>query len=106
MAQREYLLAHLSDVHLPSATRVPLHAATIKRLLGAANWYRHRRHVHAHDVLDAIVADMLAHDPDHIAVTGDLVNLGLPREHEAALGWLRGLGAPERVSVVPGNHDD
>jgi 3',5'-cyclic AMP phosphodiesterase CpdA len=43
--------------------------------------------------------------PDHIAVTGDLTNLGLPSELEAAAGWLARMGEPSRVSVVPGNHD-
>jgi 3',5'-cyclic AMP phosphodiesterase CpdA len=52
-----------------------------------------------------VVADLKMHRPDHIAVTGDLINLGLPAEYEAAQGWLEGLGAPEQVTVVPGNHD-
>jgi 3',5'-cyclic AMP phosphodiesterase CpdA len=56
-------------------------------------------------VLDRIVADLAAQAPDHIAVTGDLTNIGLPQEHINALAWLKGLGSPERVSVIPGNHD-
>ena len=99
------LLAHLSDVHLAPMPRVPLTALNLKRSLGAANWHRHRQHVHVRDVLDLLVADMQAHKPDHIAVTGDLVNLGLPDEHKAALQWLQALGPPEHVTVVPGNHD-
>lgn len=99
------LLAHLSDVHLAPLPRLPLSAVNLKRALGAANWYRNRRGVHVRGVLDRIVDDLKAQRPDHIAVTGDLVNLGLPREHEAALAWLEELGAPAAVSVVPGNHD-
>ena len=57
------------------------------------------------DVLDRIVADLKAQAPDHIAVTGDLVNIGLPQEHINALAWLESLGPPERVTVIPGNHD-
>ena len=56
-------------------------------------------------VIDAIVADMKANAPDHIAVTGDLVNLALDREIELARLWLETLGDPHDVSVVPGNHD-
>jgi 3',5'-cyclic AMP phosphodiesterase CpdA len=105
MSPPTFLLAHLSDVHLAPMPRVPLGALNLKRALGAANWYRHRRHVHDRDVLDAIIADLKAHKPDHIAVTGDLVNLGLPGEHAAALRWLEALGPPDHVTVVPGNHD-
>jgi 3',5'-cyclic AMP phosphodiesterase CpdA len=52
-----------------------------------------------------VVADLKAQRPDHIAVTGDLINLGLPAEYEAALAWLQGLGSPQDVTVIPGNHD-
>ena len=38
-------------------------------------------------------------------MTGDLVNLGLPEEFVLAAEWLRGLGPPERVTAIPGNHD-
>ena len=105
MPSETFLLAHLSDVHLAPMPRLPLSALNLKRALGAANWYRHRRHVHVREVLDALVADLKAQSPGHIAVTGDLVNLGLPGEHAAALQWLQALGSPEHVSVVPGNHD-
>src|SRR5262249_13852924 len=40
-----------------------------------------------------------------IVVTGDLANIGLPDELARALVWLSALGSPERVAVVPGNHD-
>jgi 3',5'-cyclic AMP phosphodiesterase CpdA len=77
----------------------------MKRGLGYLNWVRKRRHAHLRHVLDRIVADMRAQAPDHIAIGGDLCNIGLPREHAGALAWLESLGPPERVSVVPGNHD-
>ena len=56
-------------------------------------------------VADRLIADALALRSDHIAITGDLVNLGLPAEHEAALIWLRSVGPPDQVTVIPGNHD-
>jgi 3',5'-cyclic AMP phosphodiesterase CpdA len=56
-------------------------------------------------VLDAIVADMRAQSPDHIAVTGDLVNISLDVEFAAAARWLDTLGLPTDVTLVPGNHD-
>jgi 3',5'-cyclic AMP phosphodiesterase CpdA len=56
-------------------------------------------------VLGTIVADMQASRPDHLAVTGDLVNLALDAEIELARIWLEALGRPDDISVVPGNHD-
>ncbi|HEY7552496.1 MAG TPA: metallophosphoesterase [Hyphomicrobiaceae bacterium] len=100
-----FTVAHLTDVHLgPVAGFGPRHWG-LKRGLGYLNWLRKRRHDHQQAALDRIVADLLGHRPDHIAVTGDLVNIGLPREHIEALAWLGALGPPERVTVVPGNHD-
>lgn len=47
---------------------------------------------------------------DAILVTGDIAFKGHPSEYEAAEEWLKGLAAacgcrPERIYVVPGNHD-
>jgi 3',5'-cyclic AMP phosphodiesterase CpdA len=56
-------------------------------------------------VLARIVADMRAHHPDHVAVTGDISNLGLPAEFLLAHDWLETLGDAKEVSFVPGNHD-
>jgi 3',5'-cyclic AMP phosphodiesterase CpdA len=43
--------------------------------------------------------------PDHIAVTGDLVNLALKAEFPRARRWIEVVGKPNDVSLVPGNHD-
>lgn len=102
---KTFKLAHLSDVHLgPLPPFGPRHW-NVKRALGYLNWHRGRRHVHTRAVLDLITADIAAQGPDHIAVTGDLVNIALPGEFIAARSWLEGLGSPGQVSVVPGNHD-
>lgn len=101
----DFTLAHLSDVHLSPLPPIGARHWNLKRLLGWLNWQRRRRHLYSRDVLDRIVADIAEQAPDHIAVTGDLANLGLPAEHEAALAWLRTLGDAERVTVIPGNHD-
>jgi 3',5'-cyclic AMP phosphodiesterase CpdA len=55
--------------------------------------------------LQALTEDLRSFAPDHIAVTGDLVNLGLDAEIAAAGDWLAALGEEGDVSVVPGNHD-
>jgi 3',5'-cyclic AMP phosphodiesterase CpdA len=98
-------LAQLSDVHLSPVRGFGLRHLNLKRGLGYVNWQRSRRRVHMQPSLDLIVADMKMQAPDHIAVTGDLINLGLPAEYEAARVWLRELGEPDAVTVVPGNHD-
>jgi 3',5'-cyclic AMP phosphodiesterase CpdA len=102
----QFLLAHISDVHLTPLAGLHPRYWNMKRGLGLINWQRSRRHIHRADVADRIVADMLSHRPDHIAVTGDIANIGLPSEYEVALAWLQSLGPPDRVSVVPGNHDN
>lgn len=98
-------IAHLTDVHLGPIVGFGPRYWNVKRAAGYHNWVRHRRHAYRRDVLDRIVADMAGHQPDHMAITGDLANIGLPQEHINALAWLEQLGTPDRISVVPGNHD-
>lgn len=100
-----FTLAHFSDVHLPPVLGGPWPYWNAKRLLGSANWLRKRRHVHQAAVADKLIADAKALRPDHIAITGDLINLGLPSEYQSALRWLKTVGTPANVTVVPGNHD-
>jgi 3',5'-cyclic AMP phosphodiesterase CpdA len=100
-----FTLAHLSDIHLspmPPARRVELMS---KRILGYVNWHRGRKLVHRREILDLLTRDIVERKPDHIAVTGDLVNLGLPEEFVRASEWLHHLGPPSRVTAIPGNHD-
>lgn len=75
-----------------------------KRLTGFINW-RRRGRIHNMEVLARIVADMQAHTPDHIAMTGDILNIGLAAEFPFASAWLETLGPSHDVSFVPGNHD-
>ena len=100
-----FLLAHLSDAHigpLPSAHPRELLG---KRLTGYINWMRGRSHLHDMGVLARLTADLQAQKPDHIAMTGDILNLGLPAEFPLAREWLKTLGRPADVSFTPGNHD-
>jgi 3',5'-cyclic AMP phosphodiesterase CpdA len=100
-----FKLAHLSDPHLPPLPKPrPIDLAG-KRALGYINWVRNRHKYQRRDVLDALVEDIRTQGPDHIAVTGDLVNLALEAEFAPALAWLQGIGPPDRVTAIPGNHD-
>lgn len=100
-----FVLAHLSDPHLAAMPRPRLLELAGKRGLGLVNWHLRRRREHRGDVLDALLRDLAAQAPDHIAVTGDLVNVALAGEFAGARTFLQRLGPPDRVSFVPGNHD-
>jgi 3',5'-cyclic AMP phosphodiesterase CpdA len=100
-----FTLAHLSDPHLPPLPAPQLRDLAGKRALGYLNWTRNRKNVHKRDVLDLLVSDLQAQAPDHIAITGDLVNLALEAEFPLSRAWLESVGTPDRVTVVPGNHD-
>lgn len=76
-----------------------------KRVFGYVNWHRNRGAALGPRNLRLLVEDLLASNHDHLAVTGDLINIGLPLEIEVARVWLDGLGDPRDVTVVPGNHD-
>jgi 3',5'-cyclic AMP phosphodiesterase CpdA len=100
-----FVLAHLSDPHLAPMPPARWSELAGKRATGFINWQRKRHRVHRADVLARVVADLKASAPDHIAVTGDLVNISLRSEYAPAAVWLQSLGPPENVSLVPGNHD-
>lgn len=100
-----FLLAHLSDAHIGPIPRPNLAELLGKRVTGYVNWLYKRAGQHDMGVLARLVADMQAQRPDHVLMTGDIVNIGLPAEIELAKDWLATLGGPEAVSFTPGNHD-
>jgi 3',5'-cyclic AMP phosphodiesterase CpdA len=100
-----FTLAHLSDPHLAPLPMVQIRDLAGKRALGYLNWTRNRHQIHRREVLDTLVADLQAQRPNHIAITGDLVNIGLEAEFAPARAWLESVGSPGDVTVVPGNHD-
>jgi 3',5'-cyclic AMP phosphodiesterase CpdA len=105
LARVKFLLAHLSDPHVGPLPRLRRRELIGKRVTGYLNWTRSRSRIHDMAVLEQIVTDMKAHRPSHVAITGDIANLGLLAEFQLARNWLETLGAPEDVSFVPGNHD-
>ena len=85
-----FLLAHLSDPHLAPLPSPRLGELASKRLLGYLNWHpQARRASIAAMCSTAIVADLHGAAPDHIAVTGDLVNIALPAEFANARALAR-----------------
>ncbi len=76
-----------------------------KRFTGYLNWRRGRHLIHDMAMLERITADLLAQKPDHVALTGDLVNIGLESEFVTAQRYIERVGGADFVSVIPGNHD-
>lgn len=100
-----FVLAHLSDPHLAPLPAPHVRELLGKRVLGYVNWRHKRETIHRRERLDALVRDLKAQAPDHVAVTGDLVNIATAAEFAQAGAWLQALGSAHDVSLVPGNHD-
>ena len=98
-------LAHISDLHIGPLPPVTARELANKRCLGYLAWRLRKQRAHRTEVLEALRRDLQSEAPDHVVVTGDLVNLALEGEFVQAGAWLRRLGPPEWISVVPGNHD-
>jgi 3',5'-cyclic AMP phosphodiesterase CpdA len=100
------ILAHVSDPHFLSPGGVALNELEAKHLSGAANlWFKRRGRSYRSEHVEAVVREA-ARVADHVVMTGDIANLALAGEFERALRVIgeAGLG-PDRLTVVPGNHD-
>ena len=97
--------AHLSDPHNPLTPNIKLKQILNKRLFGYLSWHSKRHLRHKPEILSALIDDIRTTAPDHIVISGDLVNIALPEEFTASRDWLKKVGAPQDVTVVPGNHD-
>ena len=100
-----FTFAQLTDPHLTSLEEVGISDLLNKRMLGYLSWRHTRKQTYRREVLDVLVQDLQTHHPDHIVVTGDLTQVGLPAEFQEARNWLDSLGLPENVTVIPGNHE-
>ncbi|WP_438617968.1 metallophosphoesterase family protein [Oryzifoliimicrobium ureilyticus] len=100
-----FKLAHISDIHLGPLPSLSFRELFSKRITGFVNWHRNRRMHLFGSTLDILLDDIRRQSADHVAVTGDLVNLASGIEIRKAAAWLRELGDPSQHSVVPGNHD-
>ena len=100
-----FTIAHLSDAHLGPSPFPGLSEMRLKRFMGYINWKRGRERLNDMAMLGRLVADIRAHHPDHVAMTGDVVNIALAAEFHRAVAWMKTLGEPADVSFTPGNHD-
>ena len=100
-----FRLAHVSDLHLGPLPPVSARELASKRITGYINWKRNRSMPDQPPVVESLVQYLATLEPDHTAITGDLVNLGLDAEIANARLWLGHLGSPHDFTVVCGNHD-
>jgi 3',5'-cyclic AMP phosphodiesterase CpdA len=99
-------LAHLSDVHLgPLPKSAAWKDFALKRVVGTLSWKLRREKLHDPAIAAALVEDIKAAAPDHVAFTGDLLNISALAEFQRAARWMENFGDPTWVSFVPGNHD-
>ena len=100
-----FKLAHISDLHLHPLPDVRWYQLANKRLTGYLNWKYNRKDKSSNSGFQELIAHLKALKPDHVAITGDLVNLALPEEIERAGKFLEQFAPPADCSVIGGNHD-
>ncbi|WP_022853612.1 metallophosphoesterase family protein [Thermodesulfatator atlanticus] len=99
----EYVI-HFSDLHL-SVEAPPPRKLLGRRALGFLRWKLSRGRKHSLEPLMALQKWLAAAQVSQVVITGDLVHLGLPEEFSLAKDFLERLGPPEKIFLVPGNHD-
>jgi 3',5'-cyclic AMP phosphodiesterase CpdA len=100
-------IAQLTDIHVPDFSDFRRRDFLNKRVTGFVNHRYRRGHHHDPTLLDAAVTRLVADRPDLVIVSGDLSNVALRSEWNAARACLQPLAdAGIRIGVVPGNHDE
>ena len=100
-----FTLAHFSDPHIGPLPQPTVRELLSKRITGYLNYRRNRKASMTSGSLDLLLADLKTQNPDHVALTGDVVNIALEREFVQAAEWLDMVGPADHVSLIPGNHD-
>jgi 3',5'-cyclic AMP phosphodiesterase CpdA len=98
-------IVHLSDIHIWRYVLNPYHLFS-KRALGFVELLAGRARRFRLERVSAVVERVRGLEADHILITGDLTTTALPSEFRAArLALADLLTDPERVTILPGNHD-
>jgi len=100
-----FRLIHISDLHYGPLPPIRPWQLANKRLIGWLNWRHNRGKAMESGANAALAAAIMRQPHDHLAISGDLVNLALPAEFANARGKIAAFGAAENVSLVFGNHD-
>ena len=98
-------VAHISDLHVLEWTGTSPLRFLNKRVTGLANLFGARKDAHPTWLLERLCEEIERQQVDHVIISGDLSNLALESEFEAARAILSKLGGGAQLSVVPGNHD-
>ncbi len=105
MQSTEFNLVHLTDFHIFQADGASWRSFMNKRSLSYLSWRLHRGRTNRPEVLTRLLEGLPSPPPDHVVVTGDLTHMGPPWELMQARMFLERIGPPDRVFVIPGNHD-
>ncbi len=97
-------IIHLSDLHLP-VKGIPWRDVIGDRFTAKVNLMTRRRGAHSADIVSAAIKKAVELGPDHIVITGDFSNMAHEKEFEFAKEVLKPIWDPQKLSVVPGNHD-
>ena len=100
------IISHISDIHLPLTVQPSFSDLLNKRLFGFINHSSKRKKIHDIENLKIIFDDILKNSDDHTILTGDIVNLSLRSEFESASDFLGSYFSKEKLSIIPGNHDN
>lgn len=101
-----FRLGHLSDIHIAARPKIRPRRFLNKRLIGGTNLLLNRKKSHKNAVAMTALDHLQNIEVDHIAISGDLTNLGLDEEFLAASNIINSVpNAPQWMSLVPGNHD-
>ena len=98
-------IIHISDLHFHTYPQY-FREWKSKRILGAANLLARRNRQFPLERAKRLVKKIQEMKWDHLVISGDLTQLALERGFSRARETLEPLlQDPERVTIVPGNHD-
>lgn len=100
-----FSFAHISDIHLAPLPEPKWHELIGKRITGYLNWKKNRKGELGTATLDALMQDLHCRAPDHLLISGDIVNLSLNEEFTRARTWLAAQGSSLNITLTLGNHD-
>jgi len=100
-----FRLAHISDIHFSPLPQPSWRELMGKRMTGYLNWKLNRKDEMEKGIFDVLVRDLRRQKPDHIVISGDIVNLSLDAEFAQARQRIAKLGPVDDISLVFGNHD-
>lgn len=101
-----FKIGHVSDLHIWRLADVRVRDFLGKRAVGGTNLFLHRNSSHSPAVVRKALSRLEELGVDHVCISGDLTNLALPSEFEAAREVVQEIrDSLNRVSIIPGNHD-